>query len=133
MDAPPPPTRLAALLTRLERSLATGLGWKLPLAVAVLLGHTTLQGLQMDDFSLQIAQRTSALWAPMHRAPWALFSFFRHDPAALAWARQIGIAAWWSDLNVHLEFFRPLSSLTHAFDLAVLGGVPWAMHLHSLV
>lgn len=30
-------------------------------------------------------------------------------------------------------FFRPIASLTHAFDWGVLGERPWAMHLHSVL
>ncbi len=64
------------------------------------------------------------------RPPLDLFSFVTaHDLDAL---RAGGAVPWWADDALRVRVFRPLTSLTLAFDAHVFGASVVPAHLHSL-
>jgi hypothetical protein len=84
----------------------------------------------MDD----LAQRAMLEGVyPLARAPWDLFTFTGETPEDNARLIAHGSLPWWSDLNLRLSAWRPLSSLLVWFDVRVLGDDPRAAHLHSLL
>ena len=60
---------------------------------------------QSDDY-IQLALLKGS--APIERAPWNLYDFFRALPAELELQRAGGTLPWWSDDQVHGAVFRPL-------------------------
>ncbi len=58
------------------------------------------------------------------------FSFVR--PGEVASLRERGELPWWSDPELAICFFRPLSALSHGLDFALFPRAPWLMHVESL-
>ncbi len=61
----------------------------------------------------------------------SLFTFGNGVKADVMARTQYGYG-WWTLPDLKLNFFRPLSALTHMFDEKVLGPHAWLQHLHSL-
>ncbi len=61
-----------------------------------------------------------------------VFAPLRGDPQITQRWIDSGAAPWWTDLRLKLAFWRPLASLTHAFDWRTHQS-PFLMHLHSLL
>jgi len=100
--------------------------------IAALLASPALrQGLYVDDHFHRDFVLGTGRGAPLAKGWLWMFSFFDGDPARTQWMVDHGMMPWWSDVNVRVNFFRPLSSLTHVFDHRVLGH-PALMHLHSI-
>lgn len=91
-------------------------------------------GLLLDDYvhRLVVTQQGNDVFAK-HDGLLDLFRFADDDPANTAFALETGWAPWYTGDALRLSFFRPLSSLTHTVDYALIGKWPWAMHLHSLL
>jgi hypothetical protein len=125
--------RLRRVLAAIERS-ATARGGlrRLALLVAALYSSVLLQGFQVDDLWHRTLLRGSPHLATPRSPWWDLFVFFDGDARRLAQFRAHGFAMWWSDVNLRVAFFRPLSGLTHALDDALWHDAPALMHLHSL-
>ena len=101
----------------------------LPILLATLLGTLALaQGLLLDDwFFIQFIQAPEA-GTPPH---WDLYRMIPTDPAARQSWLEAGWIPWWTQPDLQLGFFRPLSSLLMTAE--VLSGAPaWAWTLHSL-
>jgi hypothetical protein len=85
-------------------------------------------GLVLDDYF----HRASLLALPqlpeLRRTPLELFAFVRDDRTS-----QLGFLPWWASPELRLAFFRPLTGLTHALDLALWRDQPRWMHVHSLL
>jgi hypothetical protein len=83
-------------------------------------------GLTADDFDLGRVVTTD---------PWAAYAFQPRDAAVrhahLLAQRDAGVVPWWTDLDFHQAFFRPLSSLSLALDFALWPGAPWLMHVEN--
>ncbi|MCA1662772.1 MAG: hypothetical protein LC659_00595, partial [Myxococcales bacterium] len=62
-----------------------------------------------------------------------LFSFVGHRRADTFKQMDAGVLPWWTDPEVKLAFWRPLSALTHVVDWRVWPRSPAAMHVHSLL
>ncbi|HEU4535859.1 MAG TPA: hypothetical protein VFS00_17160 [Polyangiaceae bacterium] len=126
----PPPARPRGFRSRLAsfgpaRAAALGLLLTLP-ALAAKYGT--------DDYLFRC--QLGAAQCPDLRArwaPWDMFRFFDGTAALARARRELGYAPWWSLDEMRTVFFRPIASLTHAFDWLVLGERPWAMHLHSVL
>lgn len=83
-------------------------------------------GLAADDFDLARA---------VMRDPFSAYAFQARDAsvrhAHLHAMRDAGAIPWWSDLDLHQAFFRPLSSLSLALDFTLWPSAPWLMHLEN--
>jgi hypothetical protein len=90
-------------------------------------------GLVLDDWwhRRMILEGTGMMGNPKHALD--LFSFFADDPVLRAQLIEEGVWPWWGSGRVHVQFFRPITALTHQLDYAVWPDQPVLMHLHSLV
>ena len=101
--------------------------------LALLLALPTLDvGLIGDDLpqaAFLTAQRegsSSASW-------WDMFVLVPGPRATNLELRHAGELPWWTDPELRVAFFRPLSVATHHLDHRLWPEQPWAMHLHSLL
>lgn len=102
-------------------------------AVALLLTSPALTlDFTLDDHLHTMALRTDSAFTGFQRAPWDLFAFAK-DPVSNTALMEDGVFAWWSDPEVQISFFRPLSSLTHVLDHRLWPEQPALMHLHNLL
>lgn len=69
---------------------------------------------------------------PVERAWWDLFAFVRNTPAEHAALVGRGFLPWWTDPELQIAMFRPLSSALIAFDAWLFRGDAFIEHLHSL-
>ena len=112
-------------------------GKRIPIAVAVtafVLALPSLRlGLSIDDHWHRAMLTHDQRWIPAPRAPWDLFTFAKDGGAERSLVIDRGTLPWWINEDMHLSFFRPVSSLTHALDYALYPNSPGAMHLVSIL
>ncbi len=126
------------MLVRSSAGMKLGERWRtliqsprLPWLAAGLAGLLVLPslftGLATEDYVFRAATH-----APLH---WSTLNVFGgpEAPGATATDRTDGILPWLAPDDLHIAFWRPLSSLTHQFDYRVLASAPWLMHLESIV
>ncbi len=65
------------------------------------------------------------------RPLWNLFSFVPAGEGKLG-MMELGIVPWYAHPDLHLEFFRPLTALTHVLDYSLWPHRPALQHAHSL-
>jgi hypothetical protein len=100
--------------------------WHIAALAFVLTLPAASMGLVADDYTLlrQAAQQ-----------PLDAFEFQSRDPALrqaeLRAARARGDVPWWTDLQSHAAFLRPLASLSHALDAALWPRAAWWMHVEN--
>lgn len=118
-------TKLLALLRMSSQKLTAAAA-----LVAVLLGAPSLfHGFLLDDY----VHRYAVLGFPGPMSGLSLFNFASGDPATLKPFVDAGPYPWWTDLELRLVLFRPLSSALVYADEALFGDAPGWWHLHSLL
>lgn len=90
-------------------------------------------GLSADDWLQSMIARGVHPIAGLPQSRFDLFSFVGHAPGNTLTQMNVGILPWWTDPEVKLAFWRPLSALTHVLDWAAWPGSPASMHVHSLL
>jgi len=100
-------------------------------ASVALCAPTLFGGLALDDYLLFSRQAYPDSTAWPGRTPLDLFSWL--DPAHNVRLIDGEGMPWWTYSAARCAFFRPLSSLTHAFDWAVARDSAVVMHLHSVL
>jgi hypothetical protein len=116
---------------RLTQWLAHRRAVPLLLAFGVLLALSTLQiGFFTDDYAL-LAYLEGAV--PKRGSPLQLYDFARADPADIHALVTRGPFPWWTDPELKLRFFRPLSSALFAVDHALFGHAPLGYHVHAVL
>lgn len=118
---------------KLKRHLESRL---LPLYLAslgVVLGSPSLfLGWQTDDY----VHRGALVGVPeipeVSRSPFELFAFLRGEVDYNRRLMEMGLLPWWSDPELKLAFFRPVTGITHWFDYQIFPETPLLMHLHNL-
>jgi len=110
------------------------------LVVAILLYAPFLfSGFFQDDygfrlqFSPDIYEKGNVPAEVMRNGPLNLYGFSWDSSARLRIEQDLGFAPWWASDQIKTNFFRPLSSLTLAFDFSLWPDVPLLMHIHSLL
>ncbi len=89
------------------------------IALAVALAAPSLTtGLSADDWYQKVIG-TGPVLPGMTRRPLDLFSFADGNPKHTAALVDAGIFPWWTDSELKLTFFRPLTALTHQTDWAL--------------
>jgi hypothetical protein len=117
----------------LERFLAHPRARWAIFGLAMLLASSSLWlGLTADDHFHTVAVARPPIIPGLERAPWDLFNFAK-DPASNAVLMESGTFPWWTDPQLVLAFFRPLSSLTLWLDRVLWPQSPLLMHLHSVL
>lgn len=64
---------------------------------------------------------------------WHLFTFARGGPERMAEFLADGPYPWWTSLDLHFSFFRPLTALVANLEHAVVGRYAPLQHLHSIL
>ena len=126
----PQKTALNSLLGLLVGARAT---WSI-VALSLLLTSTSLSmGLTGDDHlhTLMLRQHSGVQGLSHHTLD--LFAFATNDSTQTHGMVQEGLFPWWSDPQVVISFFRPLSSATHWLDHQLWPNRPALMHLHSML
>ena len=87
----------------------------------------------LDDYVLGLIARGAPLVPGLVRERWDLFNFATGEPAVNRQLMDHGLMLpWWSDLELKIAFYRPLSVLLHRLDFALCPDSSRAMYLHSL-
>ena len=102
------------------------------LAVGLLLPSLRV-GFMMDDYAQLFWLRGGSHAAGGPRGIWDLFRFQGPERESFAIALDRGYWPWWTNPEMRLAFFRPLASLTHAFDHALFPNSPALMRLESVL
>jgi hypothetical protein len=99
-------------------------------AVLLVSSYLVLGGTGDDDFHA-VALQAEPTVAGAQRAPWDLFSFatVEHNPALI----ESGVFPWWTDRELVIAFYRPLSSLTMWLDSVLWPNNRSLMHLQSMI
>jgi hypothetical protein len=88
-------------------------------AASVLTLHVLFEGYLVDDHALRGLTLHVPPWGQWSRSPLELFSFYTLDAARTHALIDYGFSPWWTDPHLHIELFRPLSSLLHWVDFHV--------------
>ncbi|UCE60195.1 MAG: hypothetical protein JSU63_00305 [Phycisphaerales bacterium] len=107
------------------------LPWHLAILAMVLCAPSLRLGWVFDD-DFHRAAFTRPGIPTVSRSPAELFVFIEDDKAARSRARAMGLLPWWTQNDMYLAFFRPLTGLTHWVDYELWPKRPALMHLHSL-
>lgn len=102
------------------------------LAVVLLL-PTLKVGFMMDDYALSLWLRGGMSPTGGPKGIWDLFRFQDADRVSFMSGVNQGFWPWWSNPELRLAFFRPVTSLTHAIDHWLFPGSPALMRLESLL
>lgn len=101
--------------------------------VAFLVGLPAIGlGMIMDDHFLRVTMLRDPAYAFVTKPALDVFRLFEGEPMRTMQLIDRGCAVWWSDPNVRIAFFRPLTAATHLFDFTIAEDAAWWMHLHSL-
>lgn len=87
-------------------------------------------GLVHDDLLLRLALAVGPAGEPV--AAHALYDFTTADPTRTSWLVEAGHMPWFTSPELSMRFFRPLSSLLYALDVALFGDAALPAHLHTL-
>ncbi len=105
------------------------------LLIALLISLPSLWiGLFSDDY-FHRAILTEKTVVPVAE-DWSLFGLFSFEFGSAAHIYQsinIGALPWWSDVNVKMQFFRPISELSHWIDYQLFPDSPGLMHAHNIL
>jgi hypothetical protein len=140
----PPPAYSFPLFHRMgqaARALIASRYWiAVVLILAILLYIPFLfSGFFQDDHGLRLefspdAYEKAGLPAEvMRNGPLNLYGFSWDSSRRFELLRDEGFAPWWASESIKTNFFRPLSSLTLAFDFSLYPDTPLLMHAHSLL
>ena len=104
--------------------------WAVPVLALLLATPSLAAGFFADDY-YQIARLEG--WAGFDGSNLDLFNFVPRDPAELARLHRLGIVPWFTAPDLHLAFFRPLTSALMWLDHTLWGRAPLPYHLHTLL
>lgn len=104
-----------------------------PLVGGLLVAPAVGRARVLDDHVLELLARGGDA-ALGHAQGADLFRFASGEAAAnLRLMASGSLLPWWADTSLHIEFFRPLSSLAHRLDYALWAERPELMYVHSLL
>ncbi len=86
-----------------------------------------------DDHIHRLISRPDPGVAGVSSRPLDLFVFASGSPDDARALRDVGIYPWWTDVEVHMAFWRPLTSATHAVDHELWPDDATPMLAHNLV
>ncbi len=107
--------------------------WAVPLIGVALCVTAIGRYLALDDFVLFLIARGDPPIRGLAQGSFDLFTFTSGRAADNVPLIEQGVMLpWFTDPELRVAFFRPLSSLTHRLDLALWPGSPRLMYVHSL-
>jgi hypothetical protein len=130
---------------RVARPVVESRYWLVVVLVVALLLYTPFlfSGFFQDDFGARLEFSEAAyerLNVPedvpkdvLLNGPLNLYGFTSGGTQRFELTREKGFAPWWASEEIKTNFFRPLSSLTLAFDYSLWPQTPFLIHLHSLL
>jgi hypothetical protein len=119
---------------RLARLLSSRAFIVVAVALAVVLLLPTLRvGFMMDDYAQPSWLRGGPHATGGPRGVWDMFRFQDADRASFKLSLDRGFWPWWTNPELRLAFFRPLTSLTHALDHRLFPGGAAIMRLESIL
>ncbi|MET0287764.1 MAG: hypothetical protein ABW352_24965 [Polyangiales bacterium] len=123
----------SSLLEAARNLLAAARARRAIIVLGLLLTSTSLSiGLTGDDYLQKLMVREQPGIEGLRHRDLNLYAFARGSEEMKGLINE-GAAPWWAEPNLHFEFFRPLSSLTHQLDYRLWPEQPVVMHLHSLL
>jgi hypothetical protein len=84
------------------------------------------------QFSQEARDRANMPKDVLRSGPLNLYGF-TSDSTTFDVGRDVGFVPWWASDQIKTNFFRPLSSLTLAFDYSLWPDTPLLLHVHSLL
>jgi hypothetical protein len=61
-----------------------------------------------------------------------MFDFLSGDPEEVSAYKDVGVIPWWTEDQLKIRFWRPLSSFTHVVDYTLFPNSGLGMHAHSM-
>lgn len=127
------PSTVRRLVDRLRSWLSSPRAALATVALAVLVALPSLGGgLAIDDHWHKITLTQAPAWRGLFTRWYDLFTFYDGDAERTRRILDVGLSPWWTDPNLRLAFFRPVTAATHALDYALWPTHAWIMHAHSL-
>lgn len=115
-------------------------------ALALFLSFSSIRmGFMWDDYIHRAVMATAADSSRFVQNPWhpagepatlksTVLRLFRlADPGMNARMKDLGVLPWWTFDGLRIAHFRPLSALTHWWDLVIWGDRAVPMHLENIV
>ena len=102
---------------------------RVTLLAALLAIPVLFQGLQVDDHALRAQSLGIPPWDQWKNHALELFTFFDGDRARTHSIIDRGFSVWWTDPDLRVRFFRPLSALSHWIDFRLFDR--WALPMHA--
>ena len=125
---------MRSLVDRLRSWLSSPRAPTAIVLLAVLVGLPSLAGgLAVDDHWHKIMLTPDPAWSRLTKPWYELFSFYDGNVERTHRILDLGLSPWWTDPEIRLAFFRPVTAVTHVLDYALWPSHPWMMHAHSLV
>jgi len=101
--------------------------------VAFLLALPSLfVGFVGDDYFIRATVLQDKRVLPDDRMPRDAFTLIKKGSQNIRQGIEKGLYPWWTDPELCIAFFRPLSTLTHVIDFTLFQHSAWLMHLHSI-
>jgi hypothetical protein len=117
----------------LEKCLTDSRAYILVLVGAVLLLPSVFTGLAADDYFLSSIMLQRHIVPDLPESPFDAFVFLQHEDSDMRQWIERGILPWWTNPQIRIAFWRPLSAVTHWLDFSIFPDAPWLMHVHNLI
>ena len=114
-------------------SIKRALPWFVILVGLALAAPAITADFTADDHLHRVVQRDDPGMPGLHSHRWDLFSFVTGDHDDAVRLRDAGLYSWWTDPELKLAFWRPITSATHALDHALWPDSAAAQLAHNLV
>ncbi|MGB0716501.1 MAG: hypothetical protein ACPGXK_11515, partial [Phycisphaerae bacterium] len=90
-------------------------------------------GWQVDDYTHQLSIVGHPDIPEFQRPFSLLFDFVDGKPGTVTSMMEQGRLPWWTNPELKLSFYRPVTGFTHWLDYQLWPASPALMHIHSLV
>ena len=108
--------------------------WRVSLLAMVLMIPTLFVGLQVDDWVHRLILLRDPRYPELLRPRLLLFSAVDDTPGRTRWLIDHGFfGGWWTDPDLRLNLFRPVSAATHILDYTLWPNSPFLMHVQSVL
>lgn len=122
------------MLSALKKRLSSGRAGLFAVVTGLLLASTSLpSGLAADDYFHKLVLTKSGEIEGIPTDPLDLFVWASGEREQARAYMDAGMIGWWTDPDLVLAFWRPVTVFTHWLDYRLWPESPWLMHLHSLL
>jgi hypothetical protein len=128
-------------IVQVARPVIASRYWIVIVLMAAILLYTPFlfSGFFQDDygfrlnFSPEAYEKLNVPKEVILNSPVNLYGFSSGGSTRFAFQLDKGSSPWWASDQIKTNFFRPLSSLSLAFDFSLWPNTPLLMHIHSLL